>query len=365
MEPILVTDKTQKHYDILIETGFENIAEEIEKLAPKATKIVVVTDENVKKYQLDAFKAAVGDRLTILEVCFEAGEHTKNLGNVEKLIDFYMDNKVTRKDLIIALGGGVIGDLTGFSASVYLRGIPFIQVPTTLLSMVDSSIGGKTAVDYRGIKNNVGAFYMPALVYINLKVLETLPDRQFFAGFAEIMKAALLGDQKFYMWLIENMYEICEKQNDCLSEMIFKAIGIKKAIVEKDPYETKGDRMLLNLGHTIGHGIEAVMGDEYFHGECVSLGTVAAAYISWKLEYISQDDYLEVRDMFVPFYLPISIETDKEDKIFEAMTYDKKNSGSAINMVLLKRIGKAFVCENVSHDLIKEAISMLNYKEED
>ncbi len=365
MEPILVTDKAQKKYEILLESNFDAMASRIELLAPKASKIVVVTDENVKAAQLETFKTAFGDRLPVLEICFEAGEHTKNINNVLKLYDFYMENKVTRKDVIIALGGGVIGDLTGFSASTYLRGIPFIQCPTTLLSMADSSIGGKTAVDYNGIKNNVGAFYMPSLVYINLEVLKTLPDRQFFAGFSEIMKAGLLADQKFYLWLIDNMYEICEKDTETLKQMLFTAINIKKSVVEKDPYETTGERMLLNLGHTIGHGIESVLGDTYFHGECVSLGTVAAAYISWKMDYISQDTYLEIRDMFVPFYLPISMDTDKENEIFAAMAYDKKNSGKAINMVLLKRIGKAFVQENISHDLIREAIKELNYKEED
>ena len=365
MEPILVKDTNKKSYEIHLKNGFEDITGLLETIAPKASKIVIVTDENVKNSShLKDLKKALGKKLPVFEMVFEPGEHTKCLENVEKLYDFYMSNKISRKDIIIALGGGVIGDLTGFSAATYLRGVNFVQCPTTLLSMADSSIGGKTAVDYKGIKNNVGAFYMPSLVYINLDVLKTLPDRQFFAGFAEVMKAALLADQKFYFKLIEDMYEICEKENEVLSEMLFNAINIKKAIVEKDPYETTGLRMLLNLGHTIGHGIESVMGDEYFHGECVSLGTVAAAYISYKKDLISKDDYLEIRDMFVPFYLPISIDTDKESEIFEAITYDKKNNGDSINMVLLKKIGSAFVEENVPHDLIKEAISELNFKEE-
>lgn len=364
MEPILVTDQAKKSYEIVLDKTFDGLSERILNLVPKASKIVVVTDENVKEHQLDGLVKALGDRLLVLTICFPAGEATKNMDNVLKLLNFYMENKVTRKDVILALGGGVIGDLTGFSASLYLRGIPFIQCPTTLLSMADSSIGGKTAVDYQGIKNNVGAFYMPSLVYINLSVLQTLPDRQFYAGFAEVMKAGLLADQKFYLWLIDNMYEICEKQTDTLIPMLASAINIKKSVVEKDPYEITGERMLLNLGHTIGHGIESVLGDQYIHGECVSLGCVAAAYISYKKDYIDQDTYLEIRDMFVPFYLPISLDTDKEEEIFKALTYDKKNSGNAINMVLLKRIGKAFVEENVSHELIREAIAELNFKEE-
>ena len=365
MEPILVKDQSKKSYEIVFENDFNNMKEQIESLFPKASKIVIVTDRNVKNSgHLNELKEALGDRLPIHEIVFEPGEHTKSLENVTKLFDEYMSLKLSRKDVIIALGGGVIGDLTGFSASAYLRGVPFIQCPTTLLSMADSSIGGKTAIDYNGIKNNVGAFYMPTLVYLNLDVLKTLPDRQFFAGFAEVMKAALLADQKFYFWLIDKMYEICEKENETLSEMLNRAINIKKSVVEKDPYETTGLRMLLNLGHTVGHGIESVLGDEFFHGECVSLGCVAAAYISHKMELISKDDYLEIRDMFVPFYLPISIDTNKEDEIFKAITYDKKNNGNSINMVLLKKIGSAYVEENVSHDLIKEAIEELNFKEE-
>ena len=171
------------------------------------------------------------------------------------------------------------GNLTGFTAATYLRGIDFIQIPTTLLAQADSSIGGKTGVDLDGYKNMVGAFYMPKLVYMNVSVLKTLEERQYFSGFAEIMKHGLIRDSVFYVWLLENMYEICDRDPDTLEEMVIRSSNIKKTVVEKDPME-QGERALLNFGHTIGHALEKAKNFALYHGECVALGCVAAAYWS-------------------------------------------------------------------------------------
>lgn len=362
MEPIFIIEKKQLQYEIVIESDFSSLKDKALSACPQASKILLVTDKNVNKL----YAKSVSDLfdLEVFTHIIPAGEKSKSKNEAEKIIQKLYNNKFTRDDIVMSLGGGVVSDLAGFCASVYGRGINHIIIPTTLLAMADASIGGKTAIDYMDKKNLIGAFHNPVLIYDNTETLNTLPSREYFAGFAEIMKAGLLYNDKFYIWLIENMYEICEKENNTLSEMLKKAIEIKKVFVEKDPYEKTGERKLLNLGHTIGHGIESVLGDEYIHGECVSLGCVAAAYISYKLNYISSDDYYEIRDMFVPFYLPISIETDKIDDILEAVTYDKKNTGESINMILLKKIGKAFLCENVSKELIKEAITELNFKEE-
>jgi 3-dehydroquinate synthase len=364
MEPITVTEKKNNQYEIVIKRDFDDLFRYVKTLAPDAKNILLLTDSTVNDLYADTVTSGLKE-YNLVKYVIPAGEESKSKDNAFKILDTMYENGFMRFDLFISLGGGVVSDLGGFCASLYMRGIAHIVCPTTLLSMADASIGGKTAVDFHDKKNLIGAFYNPVLIYDNIKVLETLPDRLFFAGFAEIMKAGLLADEKYYMWLIDNMYEICGKEPDTIEYMLETAIGIKKTIVEKDPYEKSGLRMLLNLGHTIGHGIESVMGDEYIHGECVALGCVAAAFISFKLDYIKSEEYYEIRDMFVPFNLPISISTDKTDKILNAVKFDKKNTAGTIRMVLLKKIGKAFVYDNVDKDLVKEAIEELNFKDED
>ena len=264
----------------------------------------------------------------------------------------------------MALGGGVTGDLTGFVAATYLRGIDFVQIPTTLLAQADSSIGGKTGVDFDSYKNMVGAFKMPRLVYMNLSVLKTLEERQFYSGFAEVMKSAPIKDAPFYEWLIENMYEICEREPATLEEMVIRTCSIKKMVVEKDPTE-QGDRALLNLGHTIGHAIEKAKNFELYHGECVALGTVAAAYISWKRDMISMEEYYEIRDMFVPFNLPISIDNIDPKEIVKLTKSDKKMESGTLRFVLLKGIGHAVTDTTVTEEEILKAVEEIYFSEED
>lgn len=364
MEPITVTEKKNNKYEIVIKREFDDLFEYVKTLAPDAKNILLLTDSTVNDLYADTVASGLKE-YNLVKYVVPAGEESKSKDNAFKILDTMYENGFMRFDLFISLGGGVVSDLGGFCASLYMRGIAHIVCPTTLLSMADASIGGKTAVDFHDKKNLIGAFYNPVLIYDNIKVLESLPDRLFFAGFAEIMKAGLLADEKYYMWLMDNMYEICGKEPEAIEYMLETAIGIKKTIVEKDPYEKSGLRMLLNLGHTIGHGIESVMGDEYIHGECVALGCVAAAFISYKLDYIKSEEYYEIRDMFVPFNLPISISSDKTDKILNAVKFDKKNTAGTIRMVLLKKIGKAFVYDNVDKNLVKEAIEELNFKDED
>jgi len=307
---------------------------------------------------------------TVSSVCksceiyiFPEGEVNKTLDTVKNIYKFLIEHKFDRKDMLLALGGGVTGDITGYAAATYLRGISYVQIPTTLLSQADSSIGGKTGVDFDGYKNMVGAFKMPSLVYTNLSVLNTLDDRQFFSGFAEIMKSALIRDGIFYEWLIEMMYEICEKQIDVLEEMLVRSCSIKKMIVEKDPTE-KGDRALLNLGHTIGHAIEKYKNFTMTHGECVALGCIAAAYISWKREMLSMEEYYEIRDMFVPFNLPISIDDVDIEEVLSITKSDKKMENNQIKFILLKKIGKAVIDRSVTDDEIRAALKEIVYVED-
>ena len=351
-------------YDILFTKCWDDLVTELEIMELKYRKICIITDSNVNGIYGDVLEGILTPCVkTVKKYVFPAGEESKNLDTVKEAYRFLIEEKFDRKDMLLALGGGVVGDLTGFVAATYLRGIDFIQVPTTLLAQADSSIGGKTGVDFEGYKNMVGAFKMPKLVYMNFEVLRTLDDRQYFAGFAEVMKYGLIKDAAFYEWLIENMYEICERDMDTLSQMLMKSCMVKKMVVEKDPTE-QGERALLNLGHTIGHAIEKAKNFELFHGECVALGTVAAAYISWKKEMLSMEEYYEIRDMFVPFYLPISIDGIDPDEILRLTKSDKKVDGNTIRFILLKKIGKAVIDTTVQDEEILAAIKEIYFDEE-
>lgn len=352
-------------YDIMITKDFNELSESVINLQRSNSKIAIITDTKVGPIYAQEVKDILAP--TCNKVCvyeMPAGEVNKTLDTVKNIYMFLIQEGFERKDLLIALGGGVVGDVTGYVAATYLRGIDFIQIPTTLLSQNDSSIGGKTGVDFDGYKNMVGAFKMPLLVYINLNTLMTLDDRQYFSGFAEVMKHGLIKDAEFYTWLIDNMYEICERNLETLEELVYRSCSIKKAVVEKDPTE-KGERALLNFGHTIGHAIEKYMNFELTHGECISLGAVAAAYISWKRNMISMDEYYEVRDMYVPFYLPISIDKIEPKEILKLTKSDKKMEGNHIKFILLKRIGKAVIDETVTDSEILDAINEIYFDEEE
>ncbi|MCQ2525557.1 MAG: 3-dehydroquinate synthase [Lachnospiraceae bacterium] len=359
-----VNYKNKPCYDIVYTNSFDKLIEEIEGIEALGKRICIVTDSNVDPlYGEEVLKLLDGKCKKAVKFVVPAGEENKNLDNIKEIYKFLIEEKFDRKDMLLALGGGVIGDMTGYAAATYLRGIEFIQVPTTLLSQCDSSIGGKTGVDFDGYKNMVGAFKMPKLVYMNLSVLNSLPDRQFFSGFAEVMKSALIKDSIYYEWLIDNMYEICGKDMEVLEELVVRCTNIKRMVVEKDPTE-KGDRALLNLGHTIGHAIEKYMNFEMYHGECVALGCVCAAYISWKKEMLSMEEYYEIRDMFVPFNLPISIDNIDVQEVLKLTKSDKKMDSGTLKFILLKKIGKAVIDTTVTDDEIIAALNEINFDEE-
>lgn len=355
----------KKHsYDIVIEKDFQTLSQELQAIGSSEKKIAIITDSVVEPLYM-------GEIVNLLKpVCksvfsfrFKAGEEQKNLTTVNEIYRFLIENNFERKDLLIALGGGVVGDMTGFVAATYLRGVDFVQIPTSLLAQVDSSIGGKTGVDFEQYKNMIGAFKMPKLVYINIHTLSTLDDRQFFNGFAESMKHGLIKDAIYYEWMISNMYEICEREPEVLEELVYRSCQIKKAVVEKDPTE-QGERALLNFGHTIGHAIEKYKNFSMLHGECVALGCVAAAYISWKRQLLSMEEYYEVRDMFVPFNLPISIEDINPEDIIQITKSDKKMESGHIKFILLKKIGKAIIDKTVTEEELKAGIEEIIYQDE-
>lgn len=356
-------------YPIYIEKNFAKLGKCLQNLGTLDDhKLVIIADSNVYNLHYEKLHSSLteslGSNQQILQYTIPAGEENKNLDTVKAVYEFLILNHVDRKDTLLAFGGGVTGDLTGFVAATYLRGIDFVQVPTTLLSMCDSSIGGKTGVDFDSYKNMVGAFYMPRMVYMNMAVLKTLPGRQFASGMAEVLKHGIIKDAIYYEWLIDHFLEINDKELPVLEEMIFRSCNIKKMVVENDPYE-KGERALLNFGHTLGHAIEKYMDFKLYHGECVALGICAAAIISYKRELISAEECYEIRDMFVPFNLPISIDNADASKIVALTKSDKKTEGNLIKFILLKKTGKAYIDKSVTDEEMISAIEELNFREDD
>lgn len=351
-------------YDIIFSTSFGDLLSELDTLEIENRKVCIITDSHVASiYGDEIMNILKGNCRKNVLFSFPAGEESKTLATVKDIYTFLIKESFDRKDLLIALGGGVVGDITGFTAATYLRGVDFVQIPTSLIAQSDSSIGGKTGVDFDGYKNMVGAFYMPKLVYMNVNVLKSLDDRQFFNGFAEVMKHGLIKDAIFYEWLLDHMYEICDRDTDTLLEMVQKSCLIKKLVVEKDPTE-KGERALLNFGHTIGHAIEKYKNFSLSHGECVALGAVAASFISWKHGWLSMEEYYEIRDMFVPFNLPISVEDIEPQEILRLTKSDKKMEGDSIKFVLLKKVGKAVIDRTVTDDDILNALAEIHYVED-
>ena len=337
-----------------------NALNEVNSILNIKGKAFIVTDSGVPRIYIDKVQEQIENSIVYT---FPQGEKSKNFETYSLLLKTLAENNFDRGDCVIAVGGGVVGDMTGFVAATYLRGIDFVQVPTTLLSQVDSSIGGKTGVDFEQYKNMVGAFKMPKLVYINVHTLTTLDERQYYNGFAEAMKHGLIKDAMYYEWLISNMYEICDRDSEVLEELVYRSCQIKKAVVEKDPLE-QGERALLNFGHTIGHAIEKYKNFSLMHGECVALGCIAAAYISWKKQLLSMEEYYEVRDMFVPFNLPISIEDINVDEIVQITKSDKKMEQDTIKFILLKKIGKAIIDRTVTVEELKAGIEEIIYNDE-
>ena len=347
-------------YQIVWEENFNHLAEEIKKLHLSCGKICIVSDDTVASFYGEQVKdslASVAEKVHLFT--FPAGEENKNLDTVKSLYSFLIEHKYGRKDILVALGGGVTGDLTGYAAATYLRGIDFIQIPTTLLAQVDSSVGGKTGVDFEQYKNMVGAFHQPRLVYMNLNTLKTLSDEQFASGMGEVLKSGLIRDGKFYEWTINHMSEIQDRIYPVLVKMIKKCCEIKSTVVESDPTE-QGERAILNLGHTIGHAVEKQMDFKLLHGHCVALGTIAAAYIAFKRGYLSTEEFYEIRDMNVGFDLPIFFEGLSSQDVLEATKSDKKMVNGQIKFILLDKIGHAYIDTTVTDAEMMDAINFIN-----
>ncbi|MET0263580.1 MAG: 3-dehydroquinate synthase [Rariglobus sp.] len=312
---------------------------EVDALVAAGRKVAVVTDRNLANSQGATLAAMFGDNPTLV---LAPGEETKSLTDLGRVLDFLAEHRVDRGGALFAAGGGVIGDLAGFAAASYLRGIAFYQVPTTLLSMVDSSVGGKTGINLKAGKNLVGAFHQPRGVFIGTGLLQTLPPREFAAGMAEVIKTGLLGDAKLFEQLEENTLTVNSAK---LGEVIRRCCALKAGVVEADEHETakEGGRALLNLGHTFGHAIEQVTGyGHYLHGEAVAIGLAAAARLSHKLGYIPASVVARIEAVLVAHALPVTLRDPLPlDRLMAAMARDKKVRAGELRFVVLKEPGNA------------------------
>jgi 3-dehydroquinate synthase len=347
-------------YPIVLEPSFDAFAETLKTISGITwDKVCIVTDSNVEPlYENEVHSLCETMFSKVTTFVFAAGEASKNLDTVQQLYQHLVENHFDRKSLLIALGGGVVGDLTGFTAATYMRGIDFIQIPTTLLSQVDSSIGGKTGVDFLQYKNMVGAFYMPRLVYINIRTLQSLPEVQFQSGMGEVIKHGLIKNAAYYRWLGENQSCITARQTDALEEMVYESCKIKRAVVQEDPKE-QGIRGHLNFGHTFGHAVEKLSDFTLCHGQCVSIGMHGALYLSMRMGNISAEEYADALDLLVSYGLPITVSRQTAEKILAATKSDKKMVANRIKFIILNQIGEAAIYPNFSDEQLLDAITQI------
>jgi len=319
-------------------------------------KLVIITDATVKKLYGDTLKQSLTDsgfKVLLLEI--PEGEEQKSLETAGRLYYELTDFYIERTTPIIALGGGVIGDLTGFVAATYLRGVPLIQIPTTLLAQLDSSIGGKVAVNHGLLKNKIGAFYQPRLVISDIDILKTLTAGDLSDGLAEAIKYGVIRDEGFFTYIEENLNRIKSLDAEALETIVFRSAKIKAEVVEKDERDF-GIRNILNYGHTIGHAVESVSDFKVQHGEAVAVGMLAAARISNKLDMLSKNEVNRLKEVIAGAGLPTQIPTFQLEKIIQAMKHDKKIMQGKIRFVLPKTIGEVLITEEVSPSIIEQVL---------
>ena len=321
-------------------------------------RVAIVTNTTIEPLYLSEIKKLLGHE-DILSIVLPDGEKYKTHESLNSIYDQLLANKYGRDSLLIALGGGVIGDITGYAAATYMRGIDFIQIPTSLLSQVDSSVGGKTGINHNLGKNMIGAFYQPKCVLINIDVLKTLPDRELSAGLAEVIKYGLIRDKSFFEWLEKEMHALLAKNPESLMHAISVSCENKAHVVSEDEFESsKGIRATLNLGHTFGHAIENAMGyGNWLHGEAVACGMVMAAYMSMRLGWLSLVDFDRIKSLIKSAQLPLNPPAIEPNQFLDLMQSDKKTLNGQINLILQKGIGHAFITNEYPHSALLETLS--------
>ncbi|MDO6524423.1 3-dehydroquinate synthase [Motilimonas sp. 1_MG-2023] len=353
---ILNVDLGERSYPIYIGAGLLAQAQ-LFTPAIKAKKVMIVTNDVVAPLYLQQLKQTLAE-YSIDEVILPDGEQFKTLASFELILNGLLSKRHARDTSVIALGGGVVGDMAGFAAACYQRGVGFIQVPTTLLSQVDSSVGGKTAVNHPLGKNMIGAFYQPSVVTIDIDCLKTLPAREFAAGMAEVIKYGIIYDDELFAWLEQNQAQLKALDANALVHVIKRCCEIKAEIVSQDEQE-RGARALLNLGHTFGHAIEAEQGyGNWLHGEAVAAGMVLAAETSLALGLLNQDQVLRMRNLIAAFDLPVSAPVDMTfDTFMHHMQIDKKVLNGQLRLILPTDIGKSDIFADVTEDVLRNVIT--------
>ena len=340
----LKTHTSESRYNIIVtdEEPFVSLTKGIRSMS--YSNLIIVTNTVVWRLYGSAIKSSFGrENLSYNVVILPDGEVYKNLKTMQKIYDKLLLYHADRHSMLIGIGGGVIGDMTGFAASTYMRGIRYVQVPTTLLAQVDAAIGGKTGVDYALVKNVVGAFYQPVLVYSNINLLKTLSDRTYRAGIAEVVKCGIIDDKKLFSYVEKNRADILNQSRHSLLKIVYDSSRIKTKFVEKDEKEITGIRMLLNFGHTFGHAIESFTHYKILHGEAVGIGMIIAAKISCILDLCKKDVPEKIEHVIRDMELPVSIKNLDIQHLNKSINYDKKGQAGKIALILLKDIGMPMV----------------------
>jgi len=350
---ILSLDIPGKQYPIVIDQQAFNFAKIRSRLT--AQKVMLVSDVHVAPLYLEPLRAEL-DGYEVHECVIEAGESHKNTDSWQKILNALAEQGFNRSDVLIAVGGGIVCDITGFAAASWMRGIDFVQVPTSLLAQIDASVGGKTGVNHAAGINLIGAFHQPQAVLINIATLQTLPAREFAAGIGEAIKYAGINQPQFFTWLQDNRLAIKQKDQNALQHLISECCRFKADIVRDDEKE-QGVRALLNLGHTFGHAIENVSEYRYLHGEAVAMGLVMAADLSVRLGYAEADLKNQFMALIEAFDLPLLLPADYTPKqLINAMRLDKKVQSGQHRLILMRGMGQAFVAENIPETAIAETI---------
>ncbi|WP_127112249.1 3-dehydroquinate synthase [Shimia sediminis] len=354
----------ERAYDIHIGPGLLSQAGELIAPLLKRPQVCVVTDENVARLHLESLRAGLASSGVKMEaLVLPAGEGTKSWPHFERTVEWLLAEKVERRDLVVALGGGVIGDLTGFAAAVLRRGVGFVQIPTSLLAQVDSSVGGKTGINAPQGKNLIGAFHQPALVLADIDVLGTLTPRDFLAGYGEVVKYGLLGDADFFVWLETKGPALASGDEAARIAAVKRSCEMKAEIVARDETE-QGDRALLNLGHTFCHALEAATGygDRLLHGEGVAIGCALAFELSYRLGLCSQEDPSRVRQHLSEMGMKVDLkdipgDLPDADALLGLMAQDKKVVDGQLRFILARGIGGAFVTSDVPRETVRNLLA--------
>jgi shikimate kinase/3-dehydroquinate synthase len=352
----LTVELGDRSYPIHIGSGLLGHAELLQEHVPRK-RVAIVSNTTIAPLYLDKLRhtlqtIGIGSESVILP----DGEEFKNSDTLNMIYDALLNNRCERSTPLIALGGGVVGDMTGYAAATYLRGVPFIQIPTTLLAQVDSSVGGKTGINHPLGKNMIGAFYQPQLVLADTDTLDTLPDKELSAGLAEVIKYGLIRDLPFLEWLEKNMAKLLARDTAALQYAIARSCQNKAEVVAADERES-GERALLNLGHTFGHAIESGLGyGVWLHGEGVAAGTLMAADLSLRMGWINAQDVARIRKLYQLAGLPVTAPDLGAEKYLELMGLDKKVEGGKMRFVLLKQVGHAVVYGEVPEGLLRQTL---------